>query len=168
MQDPQVENKFKVTRRLYYEGMKAISDYKQTVTRIGIMLFALWLAFAVFTISEENGILFVLAELLIAAVLFGLVLLFYSKGRWNKAYRSMLTKNGGEIPVRTTKFYEDYFVIVTESGELKLMYDSVKKIYETENLIILFCQDKRGVMLAKDGFVKGTWEDTRKKLTSAV
>ena len=75
-----------------------------------------------------------------------------------------MVQGSGATPARTTRFYKDHFVVESETGKkTRFPYSDVEKISESKHLWVLRCKGKAGVLLKKDGFVRGDM-DTVKEL----
>lgn len=79
-----------------------------------------------------------------------------------------MVQGSGTTPVRTTRFYKDHFVVESEAGKkTRFQYADVEKISESRHLWVLRCKGKAGVLLKKDGFVRGDM-DTVKNLVGKI
>jgi len=72
------------------------------------------------------------------------------------AIRQEKTMYNGEMGKRNLKFYQDRL----ESGNgMKIPYSNITKIRKSKNCIILVANKATGVMVKKDAFIKGSYED---------
>ncbi len=69
---------------------------------------------------------------------------------------------------RRVEFYQDSLSVFSENRQpVNIAYEDVEQIKETEGLIVLICAGRRGVMLAKAGFVSGSKETVYQLLADA-
>lgn len=155
-----VENKFSVTRDLFYEGMKATSSlsYKKMIRNLILILLALFGALAAWVIHMGGYVLFLVGEaIFLAALLYWLIFLYPENRRKNK-YRK-LCQDSLSVPERTVLFYEDHLTVRSDSGRTAdFNYEDILQIRETEHLYILITGNDTGILLSKNGFRRGSFE----------
>lgn len=84
-----------------------------------------------------------------------------------KKYKALCLKNGGAPVKRRTEFYEHSLVVFSDSGApLEVDYPDVEQLQETEHLVILRCAGRRGILLDKQGFERGSLEEIQRQLAA--
>ena len=84
-----------------------------------------------------------------------------------KVNRDHLKSLNGKLPKSTKRFYDDHFETSTSHVQMKIEYNKITKIFESDNLVIVMI-GKRGVMLLKNGFSGGTFSDFKNFITDKV
>lgn len=154
--NPQAENRFTVTKPLFYEGMLRLSrdTYGKFASRAMLVFFAIWAVLLLFTLltgGNLNSVLFCLGVI----VLLGVWLCIWTpRNNAKKAWRSLQSQYGDSAK-RITRFYNDHLEISGDCAEKSVSYTDIREIKQSKNLILLVGFDKVGIMLAKDGFTRG-------------
>ena len=68
-----------------------------------------------------------------------------------RAFRKLLAQSDGDLH-RRTHFYEDHLVIGEDTA---IDYSQVTQILTSRHLLILICEDRRGILLLMEGFTVG-------------
>lgn len=152
-----MENRFTITRALFYEGMLCVSRDKKTTKRVLLVVSALWLLLFIFTLCTKGSLLMTLPYLL-AIALAGIWIVFlmpryYARRAWKNL------KNGSME--RFTRFYDDSLQINAEELQKTIPYTEIAEIRQSKRLLILLRRNDSGVLLALDGFSGGTAEDVK-------
>ena len=127
--EPLAENRFVITKELYYEGALRVDRERMGpfTKKTMLALAAAWAILAAATLISRGSAVFVLIE-----------------GRC------------GTDLERVTRFYEDRLEIDGAGAEVTIPYEEVGQFLSSEHLLILLSTDKKGVLLARDGFVTGS------------
>ncbi len=157
MSKPFAINRFTLTKPLFLEGYAIISKKqygRASAIAIGALTLA-WIALAVVTIALGQSPLFILLEfaVIFAAALW--ILFFFPRHKAKRAWNKMEERYGEDLE-RTAEFYEGRLIIRASDYETIIAYDTLERLYETPNLIVLVNEDKVGVMLLKEGFIAGS------------
>ena len=76
-----------------------------------------------------------------------------------------MMRDTDRIPERTTVFYQDYLTVLANCGaETILTYDGIINWQETKNLYILKFMNNTCILLDKNGFISGSFQDIAHKL----
>lgn len=151
--DPIAQNRITIDKKRFCEGMLRISrdSYGRSAGKAMLIFVGLWLVLLAYTLISGGS----LGQAMSYLILIGLIGLFlcvymprYTAGRAWKAQ----TAKYGEPMERVTFFYPEHLVITGEALEKQVSYAEITQIKGSRNLLILICQDKTAVLLAKDGF----------------
>ncbi len=112
--------------------------------------------------QADAGIFEIFAIVAVALVAVFLLLRYRAK----LYYERMCDLNGGMEATRTVLIGED-ISIPDHSPNMPEHYrfSQIVKAFETKHLYILMTRSKIGIILAKDGFVKGTFENCKQYVT---
>jgi hypothetical protein len=162
------ENSFSLTEGLFREGMGCLSrnSYGKTATKWTLILLLLWGIISALLLFLGGPVSQILVYL--AAILFLCYWLNVAAPRKHakKAWDALLSRSGDD-PQRTTRFYPDHLEVDAGGTVKTVPYGDVLQIRETKNLIMLICADKTGVMVAKNGFTIGNYEEIIALIRSA-
>ena len=161
------ENQFTITKKLYIEGMLRLSreSYGKAAGRAMLVILGLWLAFCGYTLAVGGDLLPCLG-LLVTISAAGLWLcLGMPRSNAGAMWRKMEAKYGSDLQ-RTTSFYRDHLIIEGVGLEKYISYEEITQIRQSRRLLILVCEDKSGVLLAREGFTGGTCNEVIQLLRS--
>ncbi len=157
---PVAENRYTLTKNLFYEGMGYVVRlaHGKTANRgiIALMIALAILAAATLLLKLSPGLVFIETFFVLAAALWIKVYLPRSKAR---AAWKQLTRKYGDQMERTTCFYFDRLTVQTAGQETKVKYCDIDEILMTRNLLILVASDHTGIMVERDAYVTGSEED---------
>lgn len=163
---PIAENHTTITKKMFHEGMAAVADPKTKLTlRIAtIIIVILFAAFGIYSAVTSGNPLMLVGECIFIIVIAAWVLYFMPRSNINTKYKIMSRNANGE-PQRSVTFYEESFAVYAEGGKsITVSYKNVKEIKETANLFIFVCKDQPSVMIAKNGFTKGSIDIVRETI----
>lgn len=163
-----IENRFSVTKSLFFEGLGCLSrdSYGKTAKKITLLLLVMWAVLSVVLMLIGGTWMQALAYL--AAILFFILWLNVLAPRKHakKSWEALVNRSVEE-PERITRFYEDHLEIDIGGSLKDIPYGDIVQIKQTKLLYVLVCADKMGVMLTKDGFVKGSAEEMEALIAAA-
>ncbi len=166
--DIQVENRFVMTKPLFLEGLGCLSrdSYGKTAKKCSLLLLVMWAVLSAVLMLIGGTWMQALAYL--AAILFFILWLNVLAPRKHakKSWEALVNRSVEE-PERITRFYEDHLEIDVDGSLKTISYSDIVNIKQTKLLYVLVCRDKMGIMLTKDGFVKGSVEDVEALITAA-
>lgn len=163
------ENQFTITKRLHREGMLRISreGYGKAAAKAMLVIFGLWLAFFLYTAAAQGDILHCLGFLVIIAAAGLWLCVGMPRSNARRQWRVLEAKYGSSLQ-RTTSFYPDHLVILGDGLEKQIYYEDIQQILRSPRLLILICGVKTGVLIARDGFTKGTETEVNALLSNAI
>lgn len=161
-------NRFTVTRELFAESHAAVFSRQRQKMLLysGLVFFAFGLASLALRARFPMASVLCVPLLLTGAfvVLWALTLERSELRRKYKAFRA----RGGESCGRTITCYRNLLTVETGEGEPReIDYPDIREHRQTEHLYLLICADHTGVMLAKDGFTEGNWQDLLRAIERA-
>ena len=160
------ENHIEITEDLFWEGIGVVTGgAKDKSSRYWALILAgVLIAVVAATLYMGGNAINVLGEVVIFAALGFWVCFYMPRKRRKQAYNAMERKDGGFIS-RTIRLYEDYLEICPDYAERRIIeYDTVLRTARSEHLLVLICENNGGVLLALDGFTKGTPEDVEQAI----
>lgn len=164
------ENRFTVTKELFFEGMLRVSrdSYGKFSAKCMLLFTAVWVALLIFTLSSGGNMGSVYFSFGVLVLIGFWICVFAPRNHAKKAWKAQQKKYGDSMK-RITRFYDDRLEISGDCAEKTVTYDDIKEIKQSKNLIMLICYDKMGIMLSQNGFTKGdaaTVEDLIRKAQS--
>ena len=151
--DHLAENRLTITKSLFTEGMLRISrdSYGAGARKTALALIAIWVAVAAYTVWSGGGLIHTVAYL----IPFGLIILWSNvllpRNQVKRMWKSQEMTHGPGAE-RLTRFYEDRLVITGTGVNKEIPYDQILSVKYSRHLVILLCENKMGILLARDGF----------------
>ncbi len=155
--EPICENRFSITKSLFFEGTRCLyrEGYGKTARKYSLLFLLVWAVMAAFLLITGGTLGQTLVYLLlVAAICLWLnVLIPYNQGK--RGWKALVCRYGDSLERRTC-FYADHLVIGGDCAEKIVPYGEILEIKESRQLLVLVCADQVGVLIAKDGFVSGS------------
>lgn len=164
VEEPVAENHITITKKIFNEGRLASrnENYRKNVLRLAGILALILAATAVWLICTGGSLIYLAGEVIFAAALLVWLIVVLPANGGKSRYQAMMQGTSAP-PRRTTVFYQDYLEVTAESGKKTVVpYSDVEKIIESRNLWVLSCKGRIGVMIKKDGFIRGNMDEVRK------
>lgn len=161
MMEPTIaENRYTLTKSLFYEGMGRVmrQSYGKTSNRAVLGLLAAWIVLAAATIIMKQSPVYIAVE---AVVLSLAALWIKAYMPWHKArsaWKKLEAAYGTDME-RTTRFYEDRLTVHAAGREVTVAYEEIVRKLRSEHLLILVSADKTGILVKRDAFTKGSEEE---------
>ena len=151
------ENRFTMTKSLFYEGMLRVSreSYAKSAKKAAVFLGALWLVLAVVTLLLQQNMGYVAVEFIVlgaAALWLCAGVPRYSTGKAFKAFRN---KYGDDME-RVTRFYEDRLEVEAADRQTVILYAEIGQVLRSKHLLLLIAEDKTGILVKRDAFTRGS------------
>ena len=163
---PIVRNHIRISRALFYEGMRATGNkkYLKSVKKVAVFVVLIFIAAAGWLLYTGGSLIFLLGEaVFLGALLFWLMFMLPGTKRSSK-YKAM-TKGSNSCPERIITFYQNYLSVTADDGkETVIQYNDIVSWQETKHLCLINCQNNLSVLLDKNGFDTGSFEATAKLL----
>ena len=161
------ENRFTITKKLFMEGMLRISreGYGKSAGRAMLLILGLWLAFFGYTLAVQGDVVTCLGFLFLITLAGIWLCIGMPRSNARRLWRNMEAKYGCDLQ-RTTAFYRDHLIIQGVGLEKRIPYEKVIRIRQSRRLLILICEDKTGVLVARNGFITGTCNEVMELLRS--
>lgn len=156
MEEVLAENRFVITKDEFVEGRLALSrdNFNAAAKKLGLVMLILLAALIGASVLLGMGPFSVAMELLILGFMALWLLVLFPRSSAKTAYKALVKKAGAE-PERTTRFYEDHLEIEGPGVHAVLSYEQIVQIRRTKRLLILFTDEKGGVLLRPEAFTKG-------------
>lgn len=160
------KNHICISRALFNEGMRAAEsgEYKKSIKKVTFVLAFLFTAAAVWLLCTGGSLIFLLGEaIFLGALLFWLMFMLPNARR--KAKYKAMTCGTGDIPERTTTFYQNHLTVLANNNkETVIQYSDIINWQETKNLYLMNCHNKISILLDKKGFIAGDFDIVKKLL----
>ena len=158
-----IKNEYKITRDLIKRwsredrfgttfGIAMLSLYVFTGL-IGIAMVCLLLAFGGDAIDWYLGFFLVLFPI------FRLTYVPYSA--WTNRYKMMAKMYGVSEWLRSAEFADDEIILSDHTSVTKIKYENIKAFKEKGNEVKIMLNDRLLIILYKDAFVSGSWDECR-------
>lgn len=151
------ENRYTLTKELFYEGMDRVTKETlgPTVKKVVLGLAAAWIILAAVSVLLKQNLFFIAFETIVLLMVSLWFTVYLPRHKRMGAYNKLEGQYGSDMD-RTTRFYEDELVINAAGRELSFSYADIVKKLSTEHLLILLTADNTGIMIAKNGFTLGS------------
>lgn len=162
------ENRFTLSKQLFSEGLTCLSwdTYGKSAKKITLVLFAIWAVMSAVLMFIGGNLVHVLTYLAAIGAICLWINVLLPRKHIKKNWEALVNRCGDDLE-RSTRFFEDRLEI--EAGDtLKIVpYCDIVTVKQTDKLYLLVCQNKVGVMVAKDGFVSGSAEEIMALIAAA-
>lgn len=163
-----MENRTTITKQLFMEGLGRISrdGYGKAARKAMLVLLGMWAALLVYTLLSQGNIHQTMGYLVLIGLI-GLVLcVFMPQSNAKRAWKALEAKYGS-APERITTFFPDHLEIRGDCVEKNVAYRDVREVKESAHLLILVCEDKTGILLARNGFTGTDANEVKALIESA-
>ena len=151
------ENRYDLTRDLFYEGMGRVLEktYGKTANRAVLALLAAWLLLTAATLLLKQSPVYIAVEAVVLALLALWIKVYVPRRKIRAAWKKL---DASRLPnkERTTRFYDDHLVVQTANREVEIPWEDIDEVLTSERLLIIIATDKTGVLVKRDAFVKGS------------
>jgi len=165
-----IKNEYKITRELIKRWAKEDRFGNSTnilifvlytfVGIIGVTMLCLLVAFGGDAFNWYFAFFFVLFSVF--------RLTFVPYHAWTSRYKMMSKTYGVSEWIRATELSDEEITVTDHTSVTKMKYENIKKIKEKDNEVTIFFNNRLVLILYKDAFKKGTWEECRALLDSKI
>ena len=150
------ENRFTITKKLFYEGMLRVTreSYGPFIKKALLVLAILWAVLAAVTLIGSGSLSYAVVELVVVVLIGVWLSVLVPRNKARRAWAALENRCGTDLE-RITRFYPSYLEIDSGGEETTVFYEDVRQILLTKRLLVLTCADKVGVLIARDGFTTG-------------
>ena len=154
--EPLAENRFTITKELFYEGMLRVikESYGPFTKKIMLVLAAAWAVLAAVTFVQRGSLFYAVVEFVVVVLIGVWLSVFVPRNKARRAWAALENRSGTDLE-RITRFYPSYLEADNGSEEITVSYEDIRQILETEHLLVLLSVEKVGVLVARDSFVSG-------------
>lgn len=167
--DVLAENRFTITKGLFYEGMLRVSaeSYGKLAKKAVLFLAAAWLVIAAVTLWNSQSLGYAVIELVVLCLVALWISVYVPRNQAKRAFRQLENKCAGDWE-RVVRFYEDRLEAESSGRQIEVFYFEIKQILRSKRLLILVSEDKTGIMLMLDGFTSGSEAAVQKLIKNAA
>ena len=150
------ENRFTITKELFYEGMLRVvkESYGPFIKKIMLVLAAAWAVLAVFTLMGSGSLSYAVVELVVIVLIGVWLSVFVPRNKARRAWAALENRCGADLD-RVTRFYPSYLEADNGIEEITVFYEDIRQILQSEHLLVLLSAEKKGILVLRDGFVSG-------------
>ena len=150
------ENRFTVTKELFYEGMLRVikESYDPFRKKIMLALAVAWAVLAAVTVFQRGSLSYAVVELVVVVFIGVWLSVLVPRSKARRAWAALENRCGADLE-RATRFYPSYLEADNGIEEITVFYEDIRQILETEHLLVLLSVEKVGVLVARDGFISG-------------
>ncbi|MGF6907685.1 YcxB family protein [Fusobacterium sp. PH5-44] len=157
--DTLFENKYYLDKESLIEYIKDIFCKYSRVTGLFFICVSIFYTYLSFTMKSIN---LIMAILTIFLYIISFRLVFYHTVYIKNMRKTSLALHNGTIPESIFQFTENNIILKEGKIQMEFEYNQIKKIKEYSNTIVLMIGKKNGLLLKKDGFSIGTFENFKK------
>ena len=150
------ENRFAVTKKLFYEGMMQVTkeSYGSFIKKVLLFLVLVSVILAVVTLMGGGSLLYAVPEFAVAVLIGAWLTVLMPRSKARRAWAALENRNGGNLE-RITRFYPSYLEADNGSEEITVLYEDIRKILQSEHLLVLLSVEEVGILVVRDGFLSG-------------
>ena len=154
--EPLAENRFTITKELFYEGMLRVikESYDPVIKKIMLVLAVAWAVLAAFTLVRRGSLLYMVIEFVVVVLIGVWLAVFVPRNKARRAWAALENRCGADLE-RVTRFYPSYLEADNGIEEITVFYEDIRQILQSDHLLVLLSADKVGVLVARDGFTTG-------------
>lgn len=151
------ENRFTITKSLFYEGMRRVSkDRYGKAAKLAVAALAVaWLVLAGTAVIQGGSPVHVAVELAVVVLAALWICKFVPWNKARRAYKQLESKSGGDLD-RVTRFYGDHLEVDAWGTKTTVLYSEVDEILYAKHLMLLVTKKGVGILLKLDGFIQGS------------
>ena len=150
------ENRFVITKSLFYEGMLRTSkeSYGKSARKAILLFLALWLVLAAVSLLLRLSLAYVALEAFILGFVSLWLYFIVPRDKARRRFKILTNRYGTDLE-RVTRFFENRLEIDGSGVQTVIFYTQIKQVLRSKRLLILVSEENAGVLLALDGFVSG-------------
>lgn len=157
----------------YYSDKKVLLEYVKDVhckfpRIIGFFFMLIALLYIYLILFKMRSLRFVMAVLTIFIFIISLRLIFYHLVYLKNMKKSSLNLHNGQTPESILQFTESNIALKEGKISMEFEYNQIKKIKEYKLAYVLMIGKKQGLILKKDSFSIGTFEEFKKFITEKI
>ncbi|MDU1911027.1 YcxB family protein [Fusobacterium sp.] len=157
----------------YYSDKKVLLEYVKDVhckfpRIIGFLFMLIALLYIYLILFKMRSLRFVMAVLTIFIFIISLRLIFYHLVYLKNMKKSSLNLHNGQTPESILQFTESNIALKEGKISMEFEYNQIKKIKEYKLAYVLMIGKKQGLILKKDSFSIGTFEEFKKFITEKI
>lgn len=157
MEQKIAENRYALTKSLFYEGMGCVMQqtYGKTANRAVLGLLAAWVVLAAATAILKQSPVYIAVEAVVLSLAALWIKVYMPRHKARAAWKKLEARYGADME-RTTRFYADHLTVCAAEREVTVAYEEIVQKLTSEHLLILVSTDKTGVLVKRDSFITGS------------
>ena len=157
----------------YYSDKKVLLEYVKDVhckypRIIGFLFMIVAILYTYLILFKMRSLRFVMAVLTIFIFIISLRLIFYHLVYLKNMKKSSLNLHNGQSPESVLQFMDNSIALKEGKVSMEFEYNQIKKIKEYKLTYILMIGKKQGLILKKDSFSIGTFEEFKKFINEKI
>lgn len=157
----------------YYSDKKVLLEYVKDIhckypRIIGFLFILVAIFYTYLILFKMRSLRFVMAVLTILIFIISLRLIFYHLVYLKNMKKSSLNLHNGQTPESILQFTDNNIALKEGKVSMEFEYNQIKKIKEYKLTYVLMIGKKQGLILKKDSFAIGTFEEFKKFITEKV
>lgn len=161
------ENRYVLTKSLFYEGMGRVMQqtYGKTANRAVLGLLAAWAVLAAATLILKQSPVYLAVEAVVLSLAALWIKAYLPRYKARSAWKKLEAAYGADME-RTTCFYTDRLTVHAADREVTVAYEEIAQKLSSEHLLILVSTDKTGILVKRDSFTKGSEAEIMARISS--
>ena len=157
----------------YYSDKKILLEYVKDIhckypRIIGFLFILVAIFYTYLILFNMRSLRFVMAVLTILIFIISLRLIFYHLVYLKNMKKSSLNLHNGQTPESILQFTDNNIALKEGKVSMEFEYNQIKKIKEYKLTYILMIGKKQGLILKKDSFSIGTFEEFKKFINEKI
>ncbi|MHD0318873.1 YcxB family protein [Fusobacterium sp. THCT1E2] len=157
----------------YYSDKKVLLEYVKDVhckylRIIGFFFMFIAMLYTYFILFKMRSLHFVIAVLTILIFIVSLRLIFYHLVYLKNMKKSSLNLHNGQTPESILQFIDSNIALKEGKISMEFEYSQIKKIKEYKLAYVLMIGKRQGLILKKDSFSIGTFEEFKKFINEKI
>ncbi|WP_176891624.1 YcxB family protein [Fusobacterium varium] len=157
----------------YYSDKKILLEYVKDIhckypRIIGFLFILVAIFYTYLILFKMRSLRFVMAVLTILIFIISLRLIFYHLVYLKNMKKSSLNLHNGQTPESILQFTDNNIALKEGKVSMEFEYNQIKKIKEYKLTYILMIGKKQGLILKKDSFSIGTFEEFKKFINEKI
>lgn len=151
----------------YYSDKKILTEYIKDVhcrylRIIGFFFMLVAMLYTYLILFKMKSLCLVMAALTIVIFIVSLRLIFYHLLYLKNMKKSSLNLHNGQTPESILQFTDNNIALKEGKISMEFEYNQIKKIKEYKLIYVLMIGKRQGLILKKDSFSIGTFEEFKK------
>lgn len=157
----------------YYSDKKVLLEYVKDVhckfpRRLGFLFVLIAAFYTYLTLFKMSSLRLVMAVLTILIFIVSLRLIFYHLVYLKNMKKSSLNLHNGQMPESVLQFTDNGIALKEGKISMEFEYNQIKEIKEYKAAYVLMIGKKQGIILKKDSFSIGTFEEFKKFINEKI
>lgn len=157
----------------YYSDKKILTEYIKDVhcrylRIIGVFFMLVAMLYTYLILFKMKSLRLVMAALTIVIFIVSLRLIFYHLLYLKNMKKTSLNLHNGQTPESILQFTDNNIVLKEGKISMEFEYNQIKKIKEYKLIYVLMIGKRQGLILKKDSFSIGTFEEFKKFINEKI